>query len=428
MTTNDRKAELLAPAGDTESLVSALDFGADAVYLAGRTFGMRSGAKNFTEEELVWAVQTAHERGVKVYITCNTVPLNGETDTFPEFIAAAKQAGVDAVIAADIGVIAMVKEYAPGIEIHASTQTGIVNFRTAVELYKMGVKRAVLARELSLEDIKTIRRNIPEDMELETFVHGAMCVSFSGRCLISEYLTGRNANRGECAQPCRWGYYLMEETRPGEFFRVFEDEGGSYILNSRDMCMIEHLDDLLEAGVYSLKIEGRAKSAYYTALTTNAYRAALDCALIGKEPPKWVLEEVNKISHRPYCTGFFYGHPNEGSGSQEPSEITNGGQYFKDSSYIREYDFVATVDGCKDGIMRLTTRNYFTLSDELEILAPKREPIKFSPREMFDDNGEKIEAARHAMRKITIPTDIEVLPHSLLRKRIMRKESANASV
>ena len=206
MTVNDKKAELLAPAGDAESLVSALDFGADAVYLAGKTFGMRAGARNFSEEELEWAVKTAHERGVKVYITCNTVPLNGEADIFPEFIAMAKNAGVDAVIAADIGVIAMVKEFAPGLEIHASTQTGIVNYRTAAELYKMGVKRAVLARELSLGDIRKIRENIPEDMELETFVHGAMCVSFSGRCLISEYLTGRNANRGECAQPCRWGY------------------------------------------------------------------------------------------------------------------------------------------------------------------------------------------------------------------------------
>ena len=416
---NVKKAELLSPAGDTESLLSALDFGADAVYLAGKTFGMRAGAKNFEPEELVSAVQTAHERGAKVYITCNTVPLNGETDIFPEYIAAAQQAGVDAVIAADIGVIAMTKEYAPGLEIHASTQTGVVNYRTAAELYKMGVKRVVLAREVSLENIKVIRKNIPEDMEIEVFVHGAMCVSFSGRCLISEYLTGRNANRGECAQPCRWGYYLMEEKRPGQFFKVFEDESGSYILNSLDMCMIEHLDDLLDAGVYSLKIEGRAKSAYYTALTTNAYRAALDSVLKGEEPPKWVLEEVNKISHRPYCTGFFYGHPNEGSGSQDANELTNGGQYFSDSGYIRDYDFVATVDRCENGMMYLTTRNHFTLSDELEILAPGQEPIKFSPEKMFDDSGEEIDTARHAMRPITIPSDIEVPPHSLLRKRII---------
>ena len=414
----NKRAELLAPAGDEESLLCALDYGADAVYLAGKMFGMRAGAKNFDEEGLFRAVQTAHERGAKVYITCNTVPLNGEIEIFPEFITTARDAKVDAVIAADIGIISMIREYAPGLAIHASTQTGVVNYRTALELYKMGVCRVVLAREVNLENIKLIREKIPEDMEIEVFVHGAMCVSFSGRCLISEYLTGRNANRGECAQPCRWGYYLMEEKRPNEFYKVFEDESGSYILNARDMCMIEHLGDLLDAGVYSLKIEGRAKSAYYSALTTNAYRAALDCVLRGEEPPKWVLDEVNKISHRPYCTGFFYGHPSEGSGSQVPNEITNGGQYFADSGYMRDWDFVGTVDKCEGGTMYLTQRNYFTLSDELEILAPAREPIKFAPSLMFNENGEQIDVARHAMSKLTIKTDIDVPPRSLLRKRL----------
>ena len=421
MTKNNsaKRAELLSPAGDMESLVAALDFGADAVYLAGKAFGMRSGAKNFTEEDLKTAVKLAHAQGVKVYIACNTVPLNGELDVFPEFIASAQRAGVDAAIAADIGVIAMIKEFAPDLEIHASTQTGVVNYRTAVELKKMGVKRAVLARELSIENIKKIRENIPDDMEIEVFVHGAMCVSFSGRCLISEYLTGRDANRGECAQPCRWEYYLMEEKRPGEFFRVFEDESGSYILNSRDMCMIEHLDDILNAGVYSLKIEGRAKSAYYTALITNAYRAALDSVLNGTAPPDWVFREVDKISHRPYCTGFFYGDPKSGSENQSPELITNGGQYFKDSNYIRRYDFVATVDRCENGVMYLTTRNYFTLSDKLEILAPKQEPIAFTPTKMFDENGEEITAARHAMGKISIVTDVVVPERSLLRKCVL---------
>ena len=413
-----KRAELLAPAGDDESLISALDFGADAVYLGGKAFGMRAGAKNFDEEGLFRAVQTAHERGVRIYITCNTVPTNDEVEKFPEFITMAQNAGVDAVIAADVGVISMIKEFAPRLAIHASTQTGVTNYRTALELYKMGVRRVVLAREVDLENIKMIRRNIPDDMEIETFVHGSMCVSFSGRCLISEYLTGRNANRGECAQPCRWNYYLMEEKRPGEFYKVFENDEGSYILNARDMCMIEHLDDVLDAGVYSLKIEGRAKSAYYSAVTTNAYRAALDCVLEGKNPPKWVIDEVNKISHRPYCSGFFYGHPSDGSGSQDPTEITNGGQYFKDSGYIREFDFVATVDRCENGTMYLTQRNYFTLSDELEILAPGREPIKFAPELMYNADGEQIDIARHAMSKLTIKTDIIVPPHSLLRKKI----------
>ena len=280
----------------------------------------------------------------------------------------------------------------------------------------MGAKRIVLAREVDLENIRTIRKNIPEDMEIEVFVHGAMCVSFSGRCLISEYLVGRNANRGACAQPCRWNYYLMEEKRPNRFYKVEEDDRGSYILNARDMCMIEHLDDLLDAGVTSFKIEGRAKSAYYVALTVNAYRAALDAAMRGEKAPQWVIDEVDKISHRPYCTGFFYGHPSDGSETQQPDVVTNGGQYFADSGYMRTYDFVGTIDRCENGTMYLTQRNYFTLDDELEILAPGTEPISFAPAQMFGADGEPIEVARHATEKLTIPSDIVVPPHSILRR------------
>ncbi|MCH5204088.1 MAG: U32 family peptidase [Oscillospiraceae bacterium] len=414
----NRKPELLSPAGDFESLLYALDYGADAVYLGGKAFGMRAGAKNFTEEELCSAVRTAHEKGAKVYITCNIVPSNDEIERFPEFISKAANAGIDAVIAADIGIVSLIRELQPTLEIHASTQTGIVNYRTASELYKMGVKRAVLAREVNLGEIRKIRRNIPDDMEIEAFVHGAMCVSFSGRCLISEYLTGRNANRGECAQPCRWEYYLMEQKRPGEFYKVFEDERGSFILNARDMCMIEHIDDLLEAGIDSLKIEGRAKSAYYTALTTNAYRTAIDSALNGEKAPAWVFEEMNKISHRPYCTGFFYGSPRDGSNTQNPLEITNGGQYFADSGYIRDYDFVGAVDGCENGVMTLTVRNYFEMTDELELLIPEREPIKFAPKSMLDKNGEEISVANHPMEQITVITDIDAPPRSLLRRKL----------
>lgn len=410
--------ELLAPAGDEECLVSALDYGCDAVYLAGKSFGMRAGAKNFDMDGLSRAVCLAHARGVKVYLTCNTIPLNSEIDQFPQFIAAAQECGVDAAIACDLGVISLIKEYAPKLDLHISTQTGVVNYRTALELYRMGAKRVVLAREVDLENIREIRRKIPEDMEIEVFVHGAMCVSFSGRCLISEYLTGRGANRGECAQPCRWGYYLMEEKRPNQFYKVFEDERGSYILNARDMCMIDHLDDLIDAGVTSFKIEGRAKSAYYVALTVNAYRAALDSYLKGEKPPQWVLDEVNKISHRPYCTGFFYGKPADGSGSQDPSEITNGGQYFADSGYMRDYDFVGVVDSCENGVMHLTQRNYFTLEDELELLPPHSEPIIFRPEKMFGADGAQIEIARRATEKLTIPTDISVPPHSILRKKM----------
>ena len=410
--------ELLAPAGDEECLRSALDYGCDAVYLAGKNFGMRAGAKNFDMDGLERAVKLAHSRGVKVHLTCNTIPLNSEIDQFPQFIAAAQECGIDAAIACDLGVISMIKENAPKLELHISTQTGVVNYRTALELYKMGAKRVVLAREVGLSDIREIRRRIPEDMEIEVFVHGAMCVSFSGRCLISEYLTGRGANRGECAQPCRWGYYLMEEKRPNQFYKVFEDERGSYILNARDMCMIDHLDDLIDAGVTSFKIEGRAKSAYYVALTVNAYRAALDSYLKGEKPAQWVLDEVNKISHRPYSTGFFYGKPTDGSGTQDPNTVTNGGQYFADSGYMRDHDFVGVVDYCENGTMHLTQRNYFTLEDELELLPPHAAPIKFVPEKMFGADGEEITIARRATEKLTIPSDIVVPEHTILRKKM----------
>lgn len=412
------KTELLAPAGDEESLRAALDYGADAVYLGGKGFGMRAGAKNFDGEDLCRAVALAHEKGVKVYLTCNTLPTNAEVEQFPEFIRHAQRAGIDAVICADLGVLAMIKEHAPSMELHVSTQTGVVNYKTAQELYKLGARRVVLAREVSLEDIRTIRRNIPGDMDIEVFVHGAMCVSFSGRCLISEYLTGRSANRGECAQPCRWGYYLMEEKRPNEFYKVFEDERGTYILNARDMCMIDHLDDIIEAGVTSLKIEGRAKSAYYTALTVNAYRAALDCALKGEKPPAWVLDEVNKISHRPYCTGFFYGKPTDGSGTQDAAAVTNGGQYFAESGYMRDYDFVGTVDSCENGVMHITQRNFFRLSDELEIVPPHAEPFALHAQEMYGADGVMTDTARHAMEQLTIRTDITAPPHSMIRRRL----------
>ncbi len=409
------KTELLAPAGDEESLRFAIDYGADAVYLAGKSYGMRAAAKNFDDEALLKAVSLAHSRGVKVYLACNILPTNGETDEFPRFIETARGAGVDAAIAADIGVIAMIREYAPKMAIHASTQTGIVNWRTAAELYRLGVKRAVLARELDLQSIREIRERIPEDMELEAFVHGAMCVSFSGRCLISEYLTGRNANHGECAQPCRWNYCLMEETRPGQFYKVEEDERGSYILNARDLCMIEHLDDVLAAGITSLKIEGRAKSAYYTALTVNAYRAALDAALNGEKAPRWAADEVDKISHRPYCTGFFYGY--DKGAEQAPDTLTKAGQFFPDGGYIRKYDFAGTVDSCENGFIGVTVRNHFTVRDELEIIAPKLKPLPFSPEYFINESGERIDTARHAMEKLKIPVNADIPIGALIRKK-----------
>ncbi len=396
-------AELLSPAGDYECLEAAVDYGCDAVYLGGTSFGMRAGPKNFDEEALEKAVKYAHERNVKVYLTCNIVPTNDEAEAFPEFIKKAQSAGIDAVIVADIGVMGMVKKYAPGLDIHMSTQVGIMNYETANELYRLGARRIVLAREVSLEEIKRIRKNIPEDMEIEAFVHGAMCVSFSGRCLLSKYLVDRDANRGACAQPCRWRYFITEEKRIGQNFEMFEDNRGTYILNAKDLCMIEHIKELLDAGVTSLKIEGRAKSSYYVATVTNAYRCALDSVYKNEEVPQWVLDEVYKVSHRRYCTGFFYNHD-------------DAEQYYEDSGYFREYDFAGVVDGYENGILHLTQRNYFTLDDELEILSPGCEPVRFKPEEMFNDKGESVRIANHAIEKLTFPYPDSFPKNSILRK------------
>lgn len=397
------KTELLSPAGDYECLEAAVDYGCDAVYLGGQSFGMRANPKNFNAEELARAVNYAHNGGARVYLTCNTVPTNDEAEAFPRFISEAKEAGIDAVIAADIGIMAMTKKYAPGVDIHMSTQVGIMNYTAAKELYRLGAKRIVLAREVPLTEIKRIRDNIPEDMEIEAFVHGAMCVSFSGRCLLSKYLVDRDANRGACAQPCRWKYYITEEKRIGQDFEITEDDRGTYILNAKDLCMIEHIDDLIEAGVTSLKIEGRAKSSYYVATVTNAYRKVLDCAFRGEKAPDWVIDEVYKVSHRKYCTGFFYNHD-------------DADQFYEDSGYFREYDFVGVVNDYSDGKLHITQRNYFTLEDELEILPPKGEPVRFIPAEMYNLKDESVRIANHATEQLYIPYPEAFPKNSIIRK------------
>ncbi|MBO6230828.1 MAG: U32 family peptidase [Ruminiclostridium sp.] len=400
----NNKPEILSPAGDRECLEAAVDFGCDAVYVGGQTFGMRAGPKNFDMQGLADAVKYAHNGGSKLYLTCNTVPTNDEAEAYPKFIAEAYDAGIDAAIIADIGVMAMTKKHAPGLDIHMSTQVGIMNYTTANELYRLGAKRIVLAREVPLRDIAVIRRNIPEDMEIEVFVHGAMCVSFSGRCLLSKYMTGRDANRGQCAQPCRWNYHLIEEQRPGVSYDITEDERGTYILNAKDLCMIDHLDDLIDAGVSSMKIEGRAKSAYYTATMTNAYKKALGYALDGKKVPESIVNEVYRVSHRPYCTGFFYDHD-------------NAEQYYPDSQYCRDYEFAGIIDGYENGRLLITLRNYFTLDQELEVLPPKGEPVVFTPSEMFDKNEEPVRAANRAMDRYYIPYGSAFPPKSIIRAK-----------
>ncbi len=404
---NYNSLEVLAPAGDTERLKAAVDYGADAVYLGGKIFGMRAGPKNFTYDELRSAVEFSHSKNVKVYLTCNTLPRNNEIPNFRQFIDEAVSCGVDALIIADLGLLSLAKKYAPDMEVHMSTQTGIVNYASANALYNMGVKRIVVARELSVDEIAEIRAKTPAELDIEAFVHGAMCMSFSGRCLLSQYLTNRDANRGECAQPCRWSYHLMEETRPGEFFPVFEDEQGSYILNAKDLCMIEHLDKLAEAGVTSFKIEGRAKSSYYVSVITNAYRMAVD--ILKKSPddyhlPDRIRDEVFKVSHRNYCTGFFFGHPNDC-------------QYYENSGYIREYDIAAVIEECHDGMIYATQRNCFGKGDNVEILSPGAGFDTFTIEKIYDDDGNEIENANHAMMKIVIPCSKKYPANSIIRIR-----------
>lgn len=399
--------EVLSPVGDMERLYAALDYGADAVYLGGTMFGMRAGSAKFDPDSLKNACDEAHSRGKRVYITCNTLPHNNEMPLLEGAVRDWTAAGVDAMIANDIGVFSLIKKYSPDMEIHISTQAGIVNYVTANEFYNMGAKRVVLARELTLEEIAEIRDKTPDELEIECFVHGAMCVSFSGRCLLSQYLVDRDANRGECAQPCRWGYHLMEEKRVGEYYPVFEDEKASYILNAKDLCMIDHLDKLAKAGVDSFKIEGRAKSSYYVSVVTNAYRMAMD--IYKKDPdnfklPDWIRDEVFKVSHRAYCTGFFFGHP-------------KNCQYYENSGYIREYDVVAIVDKCENGRLYATQRNKFNKGDELEVLPPYSKPVTINADELFDEYDNEIDTANHAMMKLSIVCDKDFPKNSIIRKK-----------
>ncbi len=400
------KPEILAPAGDMEALLAALRFGADAVYVGGTVFSMRTSPKNFDSEGLKEAVELTHSYGKKLYLTCNILPRENQIKLLPEFLKNAEACGVDALIIADMGVLTLAKKYAPNTAIHMSTQVGIVNSESAKALYDMGASRVVLARELSFDEIIEIRKNIPADLEIECFVHGAMCVSFSGRCLISEYLTGRDPNRGDCSQPCRWKYHLMEENREGNFYPVFEDDGGTYLYNSRDMSMIEHIPELVKSGISSFKIEGRAKTSYYTAVVTNAYRKALDAYFDAGCPenfstPKAILEEVEKISHREYNTGFYMGNP--------PGQTTSNG------GYIRHYDLVAlceeeTPDG---GI--ITQRNKFYLGDEVDILPPSGNPFVVKAMKLVDEWGNEVESTPHPMQRLTLCCGVKIPAGSYLR-------------
>ena len=399
--------EVLAPVGDFERLTFAVNYGADAVYLGGTAFGMRAASANFDFDTMKKAVEYAHARDVKVYLTCNTLPLNSEVEQLPDYLRAAQAAGVDAVIVADIGVLMEAKRVIPEVDVHISTQTGIVNYLTATELYKMGAKRVVLARELPLEEIKRIRDKTPPELEIETFVHGAMCMSFSGRCLLSNYMIGRDANRGECAQPCRWKYSLVEEHRPGQYMEIGESEdNGSYILNANDLCTAPFIDLICKAGVDSLKIEGRAKTFYYVASVVSAYRRALDAFLADPyndsfELPDDVIEELNRTSHRHYSPGFYFGKE---QAQQTPSH-----------TYVRDWDFIGTVDSWENGVAHCTQRGKFAVGDSIEILQPDGSVVKLTPAWIENADGERVDATPHPMMQYTIPCETPLMAYSLIR-------------
>ena len=399
-----KKIELLSPAGDMERLKMAVLYGADAVYLAGTDFGMRSFAGNFSPEELPKAVEFAHSHGVKVHVTVNTMPRNDEICRLPAHLEMLQSAGVDALIVADMGAFSLAGKYAPQCDRHISTQQSIANYECATAWYDLGATRVVLARELCLDEIAEIRAKTPKELEIETFGHGAMCVSYSGRCLLSNYMTGRDSNRGACAQPCRYQYALMEEKRPGEYFPVFEDDKGTYILNSRDMCTIDHIGALTEAGIDCIKIEGRAKSAYYAAIVTGAYRHAIDDLAEGRPvDPVW-RDEVEKISHRVYSTGFYFGHP---------------GQYTEHSRYIREYQVAAIVQSCdENGLALCSLRNKFMTGEELEIVGPDLRPFPVTIPQMQDLDGQALTEPRKPEMLFYMQLPCPVPPYSILRKKV----------
>ena len=393
--------EILSPAGDRERLDMALAYGADAVYLAGNAFGMRAFAGNFDREGLAEAVKAAHAKGVRVHVTCNTLARNNEVAKLPEYLEYLDAIGADAVIAAGPDVLDLCKRHAPHVQVHMSTQTGITNYETARVWHELGASRVILARELSLDEVAELKAKAPRGLEVECFVHGAMCVSWSGRCLLSNYMTGRDASRGACAQPCRYQYALMEEKRPGEYFPVFEENGETFIMNSRDMCMIDHIPALMAAGVDSLKIEGRAKSAYYAAMTTAAYRHAVDAAAENRPlDPLW-RAEVDKVSHRHYSTGFWFGQP---------------GQHTDSARYVRDWQVLAIVQSCDAlGNARLSLRNKFAAGDEVEVVGPDVAAFAMTAPMMRDMDGFDLAEPRRPQMEFRMKLPRQVPPLSIIR-------------
>ncbi|MFR8743827.1 MAG: peptidase U32 family protein [Peptoniphilus sp.] len=404
-----KKIELLAPAGDINKLKTAVEYGADAVYLGGESFGLRKASKNFSMEDIKWATDYLHERGKKIHVTLNIIPHNHDMEGVEDYIKDLYEIGVDALIVADPGMFMKVKEVAPDFPIHISTQGSVTNVETVKFWQKLGAERVVIARELSLKEVADIIKEVGDSIEVETFAHGAMCMSYSGRCLLSNYMTGRDANMGDCAQPCRYKYHLVEEKRPGEYFPIEEHDEGTFIMNSKDLCMIEHIDEMIEAGIASLKIEGRVKSEYYLATVIRSYRMAIDAYYRDPENYKYdpsLLEEIKKVSHRDFTTGFFFGQANENS------------QVYKDNSYIRGYDFVGIVlDYDEDTkIATIEQRNRVFVGEEIEIFGPGVKHFDYKIEKMLDDKDREIDVANKAKQIFKIKIDQPIKKGFILRR------------
>ena len=405
-----RIPELLVPASSLEVLQVAVIFGADAVYIGGEAFGLRAKAKNFSKEDMSEGVRFAHEHGVKVYVTANILAHNQDLEGVRKYFEELREIGPDALIISDPGVYQIAKEVCPEIERHISTQANNTNYGTYQFWYQMGAKRVVTARELSLEEIREIRSRIPEDMEIETFIHGAMCISYSGRCLLSNYLTGRDSNQGACTHPCRWKYSVMEESRPGEYFPVYENERGTFIFNSKDLCMIEHIPDLINAGIDSFKIEGRMKTALYVATVARTYRKAIDDYLkdpaLYEENMSGYQEQISNCTYRQFTTGFFYGKP------------TQEAQIYDNNTYIKEYTYLGIVgETNEEGKYCISQRNKFSVGEQIEVMKPNGDNIEATVKSIQDEEGNQMESAPHPKQILYIDLGIKLDRYDILRRK-----------
>lgn len=405
-----RKPELLIPASSLEVLKVAVIYGADAVYIGGEAFGLRAKAKNFSMDEIREGIAFAHEHGVKVYITANILAHNGDLRGVRRYFEELREVKPDALIIADPGVFAIAKEICPELELHISTQANNTNYGTYLFWYAQGAKRVVSARELSLAEIREIRANIPDDLEIETFIHGAMCMSYSGRCLLSNYFTGRDANRGACTHPCRWKYALVEEKRPGEYLPVYENERGTYIFNSRDLCMIEHIPELMESGIDSFKIEGRMKTALYVATVARTYRRAIDdykqSPELYQEHLPWYLDQISNCTYRQFTTGFFFGRP------------TDEAQIYDNNTYVKEYTYLGIVgERTKEGLYRIEQRNKFSVGEEIEVMKPDGENRTVTVRRIVDEQGQEMESCPHPQQVLFIDLGEPLELYDILRRK-----------